>query len=384
MAVFYNLNFSEMKKYFTFFLSFFAVLFIALRPALAEQYPNISGQALVQFKTDRIMSTDTTGVSPNNAYVNIEQDLALNFSKNWSAKTLWRINPSDVYTTRDAVNPERTRTFLSDDRGLNLSNGLLVEELKAQYEDEDMRFFAGKFNPSYGTAYKNDKRIGVFSADITKDYELREKIGGGVTALLEGAEISINTFFNDTTGLSGSINGRDREQSDDGLAGNTGTLSSYSVSVQGDKLFGYENWFYNAGYRNLGVKQNGPYDRSRETGYVLGSEYLHKLAYNTSVIPFVEVTKIDNFTGERGRDATYTTMALIGKYSGWTASISQIYRTIKQPQRTTGDIKDYQTQLSLGYKFMNNFALDVSRAHAKESNQSLTMIGVMLSYVHKY
>ncbi len=373
-----------MKKYFVFSASIFAALLVLSNSAVAEQYPNISGQALVQFKTDRIMSTDDSGISPNNAYVNIEQDLSLNFNKNWSAKTLWRINPSDVYTTRDPVNPERTRTFLSDDRGMNFNNGLLVEELKAQYEDEDMKFFVGKFNPSYGTAYKNNKRIGVFSTDITKDYELREKIGGGVTALLEGAEISVNTFFNDTTGLSGSINGRDREQSTDGVAGNTGTLSSYTVSIQGDRFLGYENWFYNAGYRNLGVKQNGIYDRARETGYVLGSEYLYKLAYNTSIIPFVEVTKIDNFTGEKDRNATYTTMALIAKYSGWTASISQIYRNIKQPQRTSGDIKDYQTQLSLGYRFMNNFSVDVSRANAKESNQSLTLVGVMLSYVHKY
>jgi len=370
-----------MKKYFIFFfVSFFAVEANSFA-AENSQYPNVTGQALFQFKSDRVLSTNAEGVSPNNAYINIEPSFSLNMNKNWSAKTLWKLNPSDVYTTRDSVNPERTRTFLSTNRGFHpLDTGLLIEELKAQYEDEDMRFFVGKFNPSYGTAYKNNKRIGVFSQDITKDYEIREKLGGGVTALLEGGEFSISTFFNDTTGLSGSINGRDKENKNDDLAGNTGTLSSYTITFQGDKFFGYENWFYNLGYRSLGTTDT---KRARETGYVLGTEYLYKMGSNTSIIPFFELSKIENFTGARGRNATHATMALIGKYSGWTASLSRIYRNIDQEQRTY-NIKDVQTQVSLGYKFVNNFSIDVSRASIKESNQSAALFGVMLSYMYNY
>ncbi len=351
----------------------------------AQNRPYISGQTLYQFKADRILSTDEKGVKANNAFVNIESNFSLNFNKNWSAKTLWKLNPSDTYTTRDPINPERTRTFLAADRGFNPQNTqLLVEELKLQFEDEDMRFFAGKFNPSFGTAYKNNKRIGVFSQDITKDYELREKIGAGVTAILEVGELTLNTFFNDTTGLSGSINGRDKENRNNGLAGNTGTFSSYSVTYQGDKFFDYENWFYNLGYRSLGVSQgNSIYDLAREDGYVFGTEYLHKIGENTSVIPFAEISKINNFTGERGRNANYATFALIGKYSGWTASVSQIYRKISQNQRTN-KINDYQTQLSVGYKFMNNLSIDVSRANAKENNKSLSLFGFMVSYVYSY
>ncbi len=374
-----------MKKYFIFFSSIFAVFSLDSFAAGSQQYPNISGQTLFQFKSDRVLSTNESGISPNNAFINIESGFSLNMNKNWSAKTLWKMNPANNYTTRDPVNPERTRTYLSTDRGFNPADtGLLIEELKAQYEDEDMRFFIGKFDPSFGTAYKNNKRIGVFSQDITKDYELREKLGGGVTALLEGGELSINTFFNDMTGLSGSINGRDRENKNDGLAGNTGTLSSYTLSFQGDKFFGQENWFYNLGYRSLGVNQgDSTTERGRETGYVFGSEYLYKMGSNTSVIPFLEVSRINNFTGERGRNADYATFALIGKYSGWTASLSQIYRRINQNQRTS-NIRDHQTQLSLGYKFMNNFSVDVSRASLKESNHSAALFGVMLSYVYSY
>ncbi len=361
------------------------MLSTSTQAAQSQQFPNISGQTLFQFKADRVPNTNASRISPNNAYVNIEPQFSLNFSKNWSAKTLWKLNPSDVYTTRDPINPERTRTFLSSNRGFDpLNTGLLVEELKAQYEDEDTKFFFGKFDPSFGTAYKNNKRIGVFSTDITKDYEIREKIGGGVTALLEGAEISLNTFFNDTTGLSGSINGRNKESPNDGLAGNTGALSSYTVSMQGEKFLGYDNWFYNLGYRSLGVSQGDAITvRSRETGYVVGTEYLYKLGYNTSIIPFAEVSKIDNFMGEKGRNATYTTLALIAKYSGWTASVSKIYRNISQNQRDT-NIRDHQTQISAGYKFANNLSIDLSRANIKESNHSASLIGFMVSYVYNY
>ncbi len=330
------------------------------------------------------MSTRTQGVSPNNAYVYVEPNFSLNFNKNWSVKTQWQIYPNSTITTRNAAYPERTRTFLSDNRGFKPGDtGLIIEELKAQFEDEDMRFFIGKFDPSYGTAYKQSKRIGVFSTDITRDYELREKLGGGVAALLEGGQITFNTFFNDTTGLSDSFNGRKRESKNDGLAGNTGTLSSYTLSMEGEKLFGYDNWFYNLGYRSLGVDQAAGMSRARENGYVIGSEYLFKLASGTSIIPFAEVSKISNFTGSRNRDATYSTFALIGKYSGWTASISQILRNIHESP-VAPKIRDHQLQVSVGYKFTDNLALDISRANIKESNKSAVLFGMMLSYVYKY
>ncbi|MDX2082726.1 MAG: hypothetical protein SFV53_01900 [Rickettsiales bacterium] len=372
-------------KFFTFFLSALLTFSAASYAASNQQFPNISGQTLFQLKSDRIISTNEKGIPANNSFSNIESNFSLNLNKNWSTKTLWKLSPSSVYTTRDPINPERTRTFLSSNRTVNpVETSLIIEELKAQYEDEDMKVFFGKFDPSFGVAYKNNNRIGVFSADVTKDYELREKIGGGITALLEDAEISFNTFFNDTTGLSGSINGRKNENRNSGLAGNTGTLSSYTVSMQGQKLFGYENWFYNLGYRSLGVNQgDSTTQRARETGYVLGSQYQHKIGFATSVIPFFEMSKINDFTGEKGRNATYATFALIGKYSGWSASISEIIRRINQAQRGY-NIRDHQTQISLGYKFKNNLSIDVSRAEMKESNHSAVLFGVIVGYVYNY
>jgi len=370
-----------MKKLFAGFLA----LALCESPlALAEteaQYPNTSGQVLFELKTDRAITTTKNGAPSSNTYVNIEPDLSLNLDKNWSIKTGWRIFPT--MQNREGPTPERSRTILSADRGFNQDHTtLIVEELKAHYENDDMRFFAGKFNPSFATMYRKTKRVGVFVTDFTEDYELREKVGGGISALLEDSEITFNTFFNDPTGLSGSYpNNRGRERSNNGLAGNTSTLSSYTATIEGQKIFGVENLFYNVGYRSLGVANDG--SNARETGYTINLEYLKKITHNTSLIPLIEFVKINNFTGHTGRNAQYVTMALIGKYSSWSASIASVKRNVENNYQGRNS-NDSQFQFTASYKFTNNFAIDVSRMRLKEDSYSGSMIGIMLSYLYKF
>ncbi len=360
-----------------FFLSSSNLYAQSLKP-----FPYVSGDVLFQFQADRILSTKKTGISPNNAFIYIEPNVSLNFNKNWSAKTQWRLQPNNILTTRNQQNPERYRTFLQSDRGLNIDEtGLLIEELKAQFENEDMKFFIGKFDPTFGTAWRKSKRIGVFASQMTEDYNLREKLGAGITALLESSNITFNTFMNDTTGLSRStISDRGRASKSNGIAGSTGTLSSYSFSFEGEDFLSFDNWYYNFGYRSLGVDNLA--NRAREQGYVIGSEYLYKLGRNSSLIPFIEIVKIKNFTGERSRNADYTTLAVIGKYSSWTASASLIHRDIKYARAT--DTKDRQIQFSIGYKFTDNFTLDISRADIKEDGRKGALVGATVSYLYKF
>ncbi len=372
-------------------LQFFAI-FLFCSPIICAQekkqsvgkFPNISGNILFQTQVDRIASSNKSGISANNAFIYIEPNISLNFNKNWSIKTDWRIQPNNVLTTRNSTYPERYRTFLSQNRGLGLQDtGLLVEELKLQFENDDMKFSVGKFDPTFGTAYNKAKRIGVFTSQFTEDYNLREKIGASLTAVLESNKITINTFFNDTTGLSQSVlNNRTRANRNDGVAGNTGTLSSYSIALDGENFFGVDDWFYNAGYRSLGVDNIS--GRKREEGYVFGSEYSYKVGYQTSIVPFFEISKINNFTGERNRNALYTTTALIGKYNSWTTSISHLTRYITQSQGITPKVNDRQLQFSVGYKFTNNITLDVSRSSLKEDGHSAALLGFVVGYLYRF
>ncbi len=372
-----------MKKFLPKFAAFFLLFSNTAFAAEKGQYPNLSGSTLFQLNSDRVLSTQKNGVSPNNVFAYVESDFGLNFSQNWSVRTNWRLQPNNVLTTRDSTNPERYRSFLSPDRGLHVDDtGLLVEELKIQFQNEDMVFVAGKFDPKFGTAHNKAKRIGVFTSQFTEDYNLREKIGVSLTALLENSKVTVNSFFNDTTGLSGSaINKRKTASSKNGTAGATNALASYSVAVDGKDLFEIENLTYNIGFRTLSVDRID--GRQREKGYVAGAEYLYKMG-NTSIIPFVELVKITSFTGEQGRDATYNTAALISKYSSWTGSVSYLGRTIKSHQAAEGIRKSDQLQLSVGYKFTNNLTLDFSRSNMKEDGYKGSMIGVVASYLYKF
>ncbi len=350
-----------------------------------EQYPNISGKALFEFRGDSITSSKKDNINANNGNINIDTDFGLNFNKNWSLITNWRFAPMNQ---QSANNPERYRQILANKRGNGLSeDGLAVDQLKGQFENEDLRFFFGKFNPAFGTAFRKEKRIGVFVIDFTKDYELRGKIGVGFSALLEKSEITVDTFFNDTTALSNSaIEKRGTENRSNGLAGNTSSPSSYTAAIEGQDFFGVKDLFYNFGYRNLAV-DNLP-GRDNETGMVGGLEYLFPVGIKTSLIPFIEIASINNLSGIKGRNSTYTTVALIGKYSSWTASIARVSRSIRQKNILTsedlGRTNDKQMQYSVGYKFSNNIAVDISRANIKEDGRKAGLLGVLVSYVYNF
>ncbi len=347
--------------------------------------PILSGSVLYEIQADQILSASKRKSKNTNGFLYIEPNFGLYFNKNWAVKTQWRIQDNSSLTTRDKDNPERYRTFLSDNRGINLTQtGLLIEELKLYYESEDMKFSLGKFDPSFGTAHRKSKRIGVFASQFAEDYNLREKLGANVVALLEGSQISFSTFFSDSTDLSRSaIQDRGREPRNNGLSSNTGSFSSYSILMEGENFMTVDNWFYNFGFRSLGVDKSG---RKRESGLVVGSEYLYKIGRETSLIPFLEMVRIDNFSGESGRSANFITIASIGKYANWTASTSLMLRNIKRPNTSSLPRSSYdrQLQFSIGYKFTDNLTLDISRAVIRENGYDAGIFGAILNYLYKF
>ena len=347
--------------------------------------PILSGSVLYEIQADQILSISHQKAKSSNGFLYIEPNFGLHFDENWAVKTQWRIQDNSSLITRDKDNPERYRNFLSDNRGYNLNQtGLLIEELKLHYENEDMKFSLGKFDPSFGTAHRKSKRIGVFASQLAEDYNLREKLGANITALLEGSQISFSTFFSDSTDLSHSaVNDRGREPRNNGLSSNTGSFSSYSILMEGEDFLTVDNWFYNVGYRSLGVDKES---RKRENGVVVGSEYLYKIGRETSLIPFFEMVRINNFSGEVGRSANYITVAAIGKYASWTASTSLILRNIKRPSNSalTRIAYDRQLQFSIGYKFTDNLTLDISRAVIHENDHDAGIFGANLNYLYKF
>ena len=247
-----------------------------------------------------------------------------------------------------------------------------------------MHFYLGKFDAKFGNAHEKSKRMGVFTWQFNEDYNLRENIGGGLSALLENSIVSFSTFFNDTTDLSRSaIKGRERAERKSGIAGSNGTLSSYVVEMKGKKLFNIENLFYNFGYRNLGI-DDAP-NRKREQGYVFGFEYLHDLANQTKIVPLIEIVKIDNFGGAKDRNAFYYTLSTIASYSSWSLGLTYNKREINADEEMFGKISDDMLQINIGYKISENMTIDFTRAKISESDSGdANVFGANLSYLYRF
>jgi hypothetical protein len=120
---------------------------------------------------------------------------------------------------------------------------------------------------------------------------------------------------------------------------------------------------------------------------VINSEYLWQYG-KMSIVPYLELVKINNFTGEKDRNALYSTTAMMLRYNNWNMSGSFISRNIKSKIKNYS-IRDYQSQISVGYKFKNGFAIDLTRAYIKESSlnsasSKASLIGANLSYLYKF
>lgn len=373
---------------------FLKLLLIAfLYPAMSsaeEKYPNFTGEILSELRTDNIFKTDnsTNTIKKNSGYFNFEFKSALQFNENWSIKQSINLFPAPK---RQYAYPERSRFILGQDqsnqRGIHVGDSaLIMEELKASYHNEDMEIAFGKFNPAFATLYRRNKRIGFFVTDFTEDYELREKIGLSISALLDDSKITLNSFFNDSTDLSDSaLTKRDKLRDNDGTAANNNKLSSYSLTMEGRDFFGITNLFYNFGYRNLGIEKEF-LNTAREEGYTVNLEYLYKLSETTFLIPIIEAVKIDNFTGRKDRNATYVTTSLIFKYSGWNSGITYVKRDIDNnyPIAPITENSDSLLQVNIGYKFANNLSIDLSRSDIEEDNKKASAFGLIVSYLYEF
>ena len=364
-------------KFFLFLNLYFLVIF---NTYAFNNFPNVEGSVFMQSRLGLVDEDSNSSASYKDGVdISIEPKFSLNINNNWSVKTSWDISRIVDRSEDNGVNS----VFIDQNNGYNLNDyAIIVEELKADFKNEDLNFFFGKYNPAFGSAWDNSKRIGILTHDFTQDYELTEKIGFGFAALLDdGGSISVNTFFNDTTGLSNSaIHRRGRNRSDNNIAGNNNNLSSYSIAFSGNNLFDVDELRYNLGYRDIDVESQYGYDN--EKGMVAGLEYKMPISYRSYFIPFTEIAKVDNFGGIAGKDILYSTTSLVLEYSNWKLGFTGVIRDIKD--NSSQDYTDNQLQYFLGYKFANSVMLDVSHIDLEQSDIETEVFAIALSYLYSF
>lgn len=326
---------------------------------------------------DRLPGDDTA-----NTFVNIEPYLFLNFDDNWTIQNHWQLRPvENRLSTIDAAGrfDDDESILLLDRNEFHTDYGLILEELNLVYHNEDLRFLAGKFNPSFATAWSKKRYHGVFGTYKPEEYELREKLGFALTGVFEPFNIEFSLFTDDTTDFSDSaLKSRGRDKSNGG-AGNTESLESFSVTLGGDNFWGVENLHYNFGYRRLAVDLP---QEEEEHGFTAAMEYLSETENNFKLIPFVELVHLENEDGIDGNDNTYLTTSFVVLNGGWNFVASNTFAF--QDYSTGSDENEYDFQLSGGYTFENGLMVDTAYRKEKLGDNEADSFGVLLSYLYKF
>jgi hypothetical protein len=344
------------------------------------QYPNFGGEIDVKYKANRIIS-GAKGVAPNEGLFNVDSNYTLNFSKNWSIRSTLTAYP--ILHGNNTNLAESEYRFRSRNRGFQLNNtALIVEELGVYFENKYGKVFAGKFDSKFGPTYEDSKISGVFSNEFRADYDLLEELGFGGTINFNDNQLTVSTFYDDNTDLRRSaLARRTLSEVQDGDAANTSNLASYIIHLEGTNLFAVENLSYHIGYRSLGVEKMP--QTAKEIGYSTSLAYSFELQDNLILVPFIELTKIDNFAGKRDYNDFNSTIALSAKYNEWRASILGSRRSAKQSSSGI-KIHDNMLQFSVGYQFSERFGLDLSAVNLKENHVKGFVIGAMAKYAYKF
>lgn len=264
--------------------------------------------------------------------------------------------------------------------------GLFAEELYVEYENGAWEAKAGKFNPAFGKAFERGRGFGVEA--FAEDYELSEKVGVGAAYTLDAKgmgehTLSVSTFFNDTSFLSGSaITARDETNLNSGGAGNTEDFSSAALQVEGEDTAGIDGLGYRLGYHYLGEQEKGRNaTTSAQSGFVAGADYTFKASDQLAFDTLIEYTMIEDQGGVKGEDFTYTYASVITKLGDkWNVKTGVTFR------EDDGAIpsNDVLGAATVGYKFGHGLALDVGYRGENENNRATNIYGFKLSYAGEW
>ncbi len=352
-------------------IAFFTVSILgAACPAKAEEFrPQLHGLVTFELEDDWAVDSDNSDSEVNSLYTTISPYLIFSLTEHLALET--------------ALVFETVRDPDAGEDNYFENEGLYTEEIKLSYEGDNYSVFAGKFDPSFGSAW--DLTPGVYGTEFAEDYQLLERIGAGGSYTLGEDEtgeytVTANAFFADTTLFSDSLfESRGDVDKDDGGLSNTEGFSSYSVTLDGENAAGIEGFNANLGYRS---QAEGDADTGLDTehGYVAGANYTFALS------EAVEANVIGEWAGLRNLDGTddeadYYTAGIGIAVGNWNAATSWTGRNIDS---TADDTNDDLYQASVGYTFSNGMTFDVGYKHTDVSDIDTDTLGGLLTYTYEF
>lgn len=297
------------------------------------------------------------------------------------------------------VNAEPARA-LTDNRFLD-DTSVFVQELYLQYERPWFTVFGGKFNPAFGIAPESAEKIRKpFGQDFKEDYELTEAIGFGGALRYDSLHVGSheligsvwqfdNTLFNNTLiGARPQAGAPDTERigharRGDGGAGNNRSLSSYTLTLEGDQIPYLSGFNYHLSYARLG---RGVTETRNQHSYAAAGQYEFRpqavlggpgWLKPLRIVPLVEHVWINQVGGNSGgveQNARYFTTAVEVGYGGFWLYGLRTSRKLMEPEEGTGPnggngFQDRLAVASAGYDF--DFGLTLALGWKRDRTLSL-------------
>jgi len=340
--------------------------------AHAQQFPAVSGEVVIELQNQYNVDSDDADVDGNNnLFLRTEVAPTVQFTDNFYLDGVVVLEPLLDFDAND-------NTFFEDE-------GIFVEEIKLNYDHGNWSLFAGKFNPGFGIAW--DFGRGIFGEDFAEDYEITERIGGGVSYTFEGENtgshtLTGNSFFADTTFLSESLGTqRGNTSEDDGGISNTESFESFVVSLDGEDVAGIEGLYYKLGYRDqsAGDADVGGED---EDGYVVTLGHAFPVTERVGADVLLEYADINNFDGGAD-DNTYFTASLITTLDdNWNVTVGYTERDIDVDGGA--DVDDHLLQVSAGYDFGQGTTAELGWRNSEEGGTDTDIIGGLVRHVFEF
>lgn len=341
-------------------------------PASAQNFPALSGEIEIELQVDRVYDPPAGARRRTTGFAEIEMGLGLALTEALSISSTFKIEPRREHAGS----------------ALFRSEGGVVEELFLRYAKDDFSVLGGKFSPGFGIAW--DAAPGIYGSEFAEDYELTERLGGGIAYNLDAEtlgkhRIGLNVFTLDTTLLSESIGSRPvfgaegterpgRFRRWQGGAGNTGSLDSVSVTLDGSEVQALWGLSYHLGYRHQPKGVDGVAD---EKGYAAALKYDFEIDWDTKLTPLVEYVELRKFGG-LDRKARYITAAAVFETGPWEFSASTTLRRITAPD--TERVSDWLRTIGVAYSFTDDLKLSAAWARSRQEGASTSVFGVQLRY----
>lgn len=341
-----------------------------------EFQPQLNGLVLFELENDWAYDSEKDDKEVNTLFTTIEPYLILSLTDRIAIESNLVLEPLK------SSKPKGDDRFFED-------HALSIEELKLSYFGDDYTVFGGKFNPSFGVAW--DLAKGIVGKDFAKTYELKERIGFGGSYTAGNKKLGIhkataNFFFLDTTFLSESLftERPDSELSKGGVS-NTEDLSSYSVTLDSENIFGIKGLNTHFGYYDQSEGKEDKDKKVDEVGYAAAATYKfyadkdHKFKIQT----LLEYADLQNFKGTKDKDERFLTASIITKYDKkWNLTLAATDVEITETGEKTKD--EYQFQISAGHVFKNGISFDVGYRQSKQDDITTRGIVSLLAYIHEF